>query len=194
MEKLLRLNTSSRPEMIYYWQVMPLRKFIYQIWKINKNDNSGTFLGTAFPVEPEGGILTCRHVVDVNLSKGELLTILDMEVNEFLEINTEAIRYPNNPQLDLAFVPNVFMGKNEYLPFLNPEKILIGTDVYTYGYFIDNEIPQGIYFGGKIAGFGQHPSSDDTSLLLPFAVLEGMSGAPIIDLSQRTQGCWYSNQ
>jgi hypothetical protein len=43
-----------------------INKFIYGIYLVDhQNDQDHRYLGTAFPIAPNGGLLTCRHVVDV---------------------------------------------------------------------------------------------------------------------------------
>ena len=36
-------------------------------------------LGTAFPIDADGGLLTCRHVVDVQLDEGESVVTFDFD-------------------------------------------------------------------------------------------------------------------
>lgn len=156
-------------------------KLFYRIFKV-KDDKPIFFLGTTFPVEPNGGFLTCRHVVDVKLSDGEYLAVFDEEQKRLVRIGE--IKFPSDTSLDIAYIPNALQSpKEEYIPFLNPIDLRVGEDVYVFGYFNEHEnhiTTQDAYFGGKIVNFTYAPNSQHAALSLPFAVIEGMSGSPIL--------------
>lgn len=74
--------------------------------------------------------------------------------------------------------------KVNFFPMLNAATLLIGFDIYTFGFFAiggqKSEIEQG-YFAGKVVNFFNHEKSPTMACLtLPFPVLEGMSGCPIL--------------
>lgn len=139
-------------------------------------------MGTAFPIEPNGGFLTCRHVVDVELNENESLAVFDEERKRLVDIGE--IKFPSDNALDIAYIPNALQAeKAEYIPFLQPRDLKVGEDVYTFGYFNEHEnhiTTQDAYFGGKIVNFTHAPSSQHVAISLPFAVIEGMSGSPIL--------------
>ncbi len=85
----------------------------------------------------------------------------------------------------MAYLPNVFRSpKSEFFPILSPRQLKIGEDVYSFGYFSiggsPNNVEQG-YFSGKIINFfGHEDGVDQASFMLPFPILEGMSGSPVL--------------
>lgn len=156
-------------------------KLFYRIFKAIDNRPS-YFLGTAFPVEPNGGFLTCRHVVDVELGDGEYLAIFDEERQQLVEIS--GVKFPSDNTLDIAYIPNALQTqKEEHIPLLNPIDLKVGEDIYAFGYFNEHEnhvTTQDAYFGGKIVNFTHAPSGQHAAISLPFAIIEGMSGSPIL--------------
>ena len=159
---------------------MEIAKFFYRLYLLDGHNRLVTYLGTAFPIVPEGGLLTCRHVVDISLQRGQCIGVLDFEANRVMRI--QQIVYPQAPALDLAFLPNAFQRqKAEYLPILTPSELKIGDDVYSFGFFAIGgsvkDIEEG-YFAGSIVNFTG--SGQIVSLTLPYAVLEGMSGCPVL--------------
>lgn len=156
-------------------------KFFYRIYKA-KNSKPIYYLGTAFPIAKSGILMTCRHVVEVNLDKDEYLAVFDEAKNLLVPI--EDIRYPSDARVDIAIlvgVPN--STKKEFIPFLDPRKLQVGEDVYTMGFFSEHEnnvLTQDAYFGGKIVNFRNAMNSNHAALTLPFAIIEGMSGSPIL--------------
>lgn len=156
-------------------------KLFYRLFKA-KDSQPTHFLGTCFPVEPNGGFLTCRHVVDVEFNDNEYLAIFDQEQKELIKVNS--IKYPSDNNLDIAYLPNA-LGKNkeEFIPFLSPEDLKVGESIFIFGFFNEHEnnvTTQEAYFSGKIVNFTRSPNSSHTALTLPFAVIEGMSGSPIL--------------
>ena len=116
---------------------MDIGPFFYRMVGVPKQgDGAGRFLGTAFPITPDGGLITCRHVVEA-CTADESLATYDNEKHKLVPINTEAIIVPDSPDyLDLAFVPNALKrDKAEFFPLLEPAIITIGEDVYSFGYF-----------------------------------------------------------
>ena len=115
---------------------MQIDKFFYRLFKTDSNSRPLAYLGTAFPVVPDGGLLTCRHVVDVALDAGESISVLDGEHGTLASI--EDFRFPSDRTIDIAFLPNA-LGRTqpEFLPLLDTgTAALIGEDVYSFGYFV----------------------------------------------------------
>jgi hypothetical protein len=87
--------------------------------------------------------------------------------------------------VDLAFLPDSFnRPRPEFIPILSPSLLKIGEDAYTFGFFSiganQESIEQG-YFAGRIINFFDYQESDGRArLTLPFPILEGMSGSPVL--------------
>jgi len=163
---------------------MEISRFFYKLFLIDGAERPTNFLGSAFPVTPNGGLLTCRHVVNVSVPQGHAIAVFDSERSKLTPIFSAQV-YPTNPKIDLAFLPNA-LGRNklEFFPLLSPPVLKIGEDIYSFGFFAIgggvNSVEQG-YFAGKIVNFFNHERSiEAASLTLPFAVLEGMSGSPVL--------------
>jgi Trypsin-like peptidase domain len=160
---------------------MQIDTFFFRLFKTDSNDQPLAYLGTAFPVEPDGGLLTCRHVVDVEFEEGQSLSVLDGERGTFARIND--LRFPNDPAFDIAFLPNALgRPKSEFLPLLEPSSVRIGEDIYTFGYFVragQPIKPEAGYFKGNIINFADVSSSRPT-LTLSYPVIEGLSGSPVL--------------
>ncbi len=163
---------------------MEIVRFFYKLFLVDDTHQPKSFLGSAFPVVPNGGLLTCRHVVDIKIPSGHAIAVLDSELSRLTPMTAAPI-YPTNPKIDLAFLPNALSRqKPEFLPLLSPQALKIGEDVYSFGFFAIgggvSAVEQG-YFAGKIVNFFRHEQSvDEASLTLPFPVLEGMSGSPVL--------------
>jgi hypothetical protein len=160
---------------------MEINKFFFRLYAIDQQ-GVADFLGTSFPVTPDGGLLTCRHVADIDRERFRL-AVHDNETSQrcFLE----DIRFPSTEELDMAFLPRALPGtRRSFFPILTPSKLITGEDVYSYGFFAlagdDRLVEQG-YFSGRIVNFTKSTSSPPVwSLTLPFPVLEGMSGSPVL--------------
>ena len=124
--------------------------------------------------------MTCRHVTDVNKNDDELIVIVDGELNHVVAIGE--IQYPEQPDLDIAFIPNALRRKKqEFFPVLSPEVIVMGQDVYSVGFFMSGNQPEVGYFKGNIVSLGQ--STEITrfaSISLSYPVIEGLSGSPVL--------------
>ena len=156
----------------------------YKLYILDASGLPVQFLGTAFPVAPNGGFLTCRHVVDVKLAPGQSIAIFDNEAAKFTRLSTTPI-FPKDSNVDIAFVPNALgRHKSEYFPLLSPQTLKIGEDVYSFGFFAiggDSRAVEQGYFAGRIINFFNHEKSvAQASFTLPYAVLEGMSGCPVL--------------
>jgi hypothetical protein len=163
---------------------MEIDNFFYKLFRVDKSSQPTAFIGSAFPVAPGGGLLTCRHVVDVRIPEGYAIAVFDRSVSAFAVIAHPPV-LPPDPNIDMAFLPDAFgRSKTEFFPILSPQELKIGEDVYSFGFFSIGggmaDIEQG-YFGGKIINFFRHEHAvDQASFMLPFPVLEGMSGSPVL--------------
>ena len=159
---------------------MEVKLFFYRILIASTDLQVHRFLGTAFPITPDGGLLTCRHVLDVQREENEVLAVFDNERNRIVPI--ECVEVSQHLNLDAAFIPNALQrGKAEFLPILSPDLILMGESVYTVGYYSSGVHLNVGYFKGNIVNFS-NPEQDlkQTSISLSYAVIEGLSGSPVL--------------
>jgi hypothetical protein len=163
---------------------MDIARFFYKLYIVDASNAPLQFLGTAFPITPNGGLLTCRHVVDASFPPGSSLAVFDNELGRFTRIPATPV-IPTSPNVDIAYLPNALQRtKAEYFPILSSSELKVGEDVYSFGYFAiggDSRAVEHGYFAGKVVNFFNHErSAAEASLTLPYAVLEGMSGSPIL--------------
>jgi hypothetical protein len=152
--------------------------FFYRLYRTS-GGKPVAYLGTAFPVKPNGGLLTCRHVVDITLENGEAVCVLDNERETLVSVET--VQYPIEPSLDLAFLPEgLRRAKPEYFPVLDPTQIFVGEDVYSFGSFVVSGETQEGYFKGNIVNFGRSTPGGHAVLTLSYPVVEGLSGSPVL--------------
>ena len=163
---------------------MEIARFFYRLHLVNESLQPQAFIGSAFPVAPDGGLLTCRHVVDIAVPDGQAIAVFDSETSRYVVPASMPV-YPTDPAVDLAFLPNALKRpKPEFFPILSPPFLTIGEDCYTFGFFAiganQESVEQG-YFAGRIVNFFNYQESDGRArITLPFPVLEGMSGSPIL--------------
>ena len=176
---------------------MEIARFFYQLYKVDRNGNRLAFIGSAFTAAPDGGLLTCRHVVDIELKEGEQIAVLDNELGRLVPISS--IFFPSDSSIDLAFLPNALQRhKPEFFPILSSPILKIGEDVYSFGFFAIGgsliDIEQG-YFSGKIVNFFKLGGSS-YSFMLPFPIIEGMSGSPVLTYHNgpKVVGLVYGNR
>ncbi len=164
--------------------LLTLGASVYQVFLAGTDLQPRQFLGTAFPIAPSGGLITCRHVTDVKKGPQEMLAVFDGELNRMVPIDD--VLYPRRSGLDVAFIPNALdRPKKDFFPVLSPDLIIMGLDVYSVGFFVMGATPAPAYFKGNIVNFAQSgvytggkPGS--TGMSLSYAVIEGLSGSPVI--------------
>jgi hypothetical protein len=163
------------------------RRFFYPVMQLDADGEVGKLAGTAFPVAPNAGLLTCRHVVEKvdDVGKDIQPVVWDRVAGQGWPI--QRAFFPKDARLDLAFLPNALPGERaEFLPFLEPNEILTGMRVFSCGYFAAAGWPHNLrrigWLSGEIVAVErEHPNvGPRESLLLPYAVIEGVSGAPVI--------------
>ena len=159
---------------------MEIRTFFYQVYLAGPDLGLRQFLGTAFPITPNGGLITCRHVVDVNMKDDELVVVIDAEMNRAIPV--DEIKYPLRPDFDVAFIPNAFRRpKRHFFPILPPQLILMGEDVYSFGFYVADGNANPGYFKGNIVNLKQFKESPGLAgMSLSYAVIEGLSGSPVL--------------
>lgn len=85
---------------------MQIKTFFYQLHLAGPDLELRQFLGTAFPIAPNGGLIACHHVVGVNKKDDELVVVIDAEMNRVIPV--DEIKYSSRPDFDIAFIPDAF--------------------------------------------------------------------------------------
>jgi hypothetical protein len=134
--------------------------------------------GTAFS-PARGVLLTCRHVIERN----ERVAVQNLITDEVTEV--EAVRYDPDGRIDLALIECPFEQHPPTLPVVPTGVVRPGTNVWTYGYYQRSYSPyviDGAFYGGRVASV-HHASQTErgsSEILLPFPIVEGTSGAPLL--------------
>lgn len=174
---------------------LTVNKYFFPIHLIGPNGEPRKFLGTAFPIARDGGLMTCRHVTEIKQGTGERLAVWDGETRRMAPI--EEIRYPQRSDLDMAFIPNALRRpKPEFFPILSPEHIVMGEDVYTFGYFKAGTAVDVGYFKGNIVNFSNADGLPGLKCVsVSYAVVEGLSGSPVLTFHNgpKVVGLCYRN-
>jgi Trypsin-like peptidase domain len=127
----------SRRDAARYTAFVNTASYIFPLFIANRDGALLADAGTAFAVAPDGGVITCRHVVDPRFSADDdrFLAIVDRERGDRV-IPVPQIRYSSDATLDLAFLPDALQrSKRDFLPILDPEQIMIALEVRAIGYF-----------------------------------------------------------
>lgn len=161
---------------------MEIAPFFFKVYKIDKSSNPIAFLGMAVPIAPGGYLLTARHVVDVDLSEDERIAIVDHYGRHLYPVETQL--FSQDPTFDLACIrPSALHDRNEYLPILPLQHIMMGLDVHTFGHFLPAgnriETRHG-YFKGHVVNVTEAMSNGHAALTLSYPILEGLSGSAIL--------------
>lgn len=167
---------------------MDVAKLFHKVCVLDGSNTPRSFLGCAFPVTPDGGMLTCRHVVAEAHTNGTPLGIVTA-TGQITEVNE--IRFPADASIDVAYIPGPNQhSEGAYFPLLPPKSLLIGEDVHTFGYFAiagdQSNVEQG-YFSGKLVNIASQTSIGPHTITLPFPILEGMSGSPVLTYHNGTK-------
>ena len=86
------------------------------------------------------------------------------------------------PDVDIAFIPNAFRrSKKHFFPILSPELILMGEDVYSFGFYVAEGDANAGYFKGNIVNLTPFKETPGVAgISLSYAVIEGLSGSPVL--------------
>ena len=83
------------------------------------------FWGTVFPIARDGGLLTCRHVVDVDITKYETVGVFDNEISRPVPISEFKVR--TDSKFAIVFISNALsIEKSEFFALLILGLIAIG--------------------------------------------------------------------
>ena len=159
---------------------MQVNTFFFQVYLAGPDLQLRQLLGTAFPIAPNGGLITCRHVVDVNKKDDEIVVVVDGETNSVVPV--QEVLYPQRLGLDLAYIPDSLQRrKKEFFPVLSSDDIIMGQDVYSVGFYVAGGNTAAGYFKGNIVNFvSSGGSSTLTEMSLSYAVMQGLSGSPVL--------------
>jgi hypothetical protein len=166
---------------------MDATKFFFPIVRVDQDGNATGLAGTAFPITPGGGLVTCRHVVDIADGDGQPIPTAIMDGDRLVPIVNPVFAAL---EWDMAFLP-AGLGREHahYFPILPLVMGLIGRDVYSVGYYSASGQIQRGYFAGRVVSWrGAEGGSnlvpfagpEPLELVLPYPVIEGLSGAPVI--------------
>ena len=154
---------------------MDPRLFHFPVVTLDGSGRPDHLRGNAFPITQAGDLLTCRHVV--SLAEGKRLAVLDLEQDRVVPVTT--VRFPANPELDLALLPGALGRASHRWPLLAPGVLRVGKDVSTYGFYAHGgswvSVADG-YFKGNVVSFR---SVGYGTITLSYAVIEGLSGSPV---------------
>ncbi|WP_420610823.1 S1 family peptidase [Candidatus Poriferisodalis sp.] len=156
--------------------------YFYKIYRVDGKGAPARYLGMSIPVAPRGGLLTARHVVDVELASDERIAVADHGMQHLCPV--DAVRFSTDCTLDLAYISsNSMRGQREYLPILSPPEIRMGLDVYTFGHYLPEgsrtETRHG-YFKGNVVNVSDAMPTGHVGLTLSYPILEGLSGSAIL--------------
>ena len=178
---------------------MDINDRFYQL-RTTKEDR---FIGTAFGIAPKV-LMTCRHVVD-DRSDGEVIAIRNQRGQRW-NVRPDQIWTVKPEALDLALILDAFSQEERpFFPILPHENIMIGSDVYTFGFFMTSGTGRGGpaagddsqgYLKGNIVNVSQPPHEGGVQRIsLSYAVIQGMSGAPVLTYHNgvKVVGLYYGN-
>ena len=81
-----------------------ISKFAFPIVRVDRHSKTTGLAGTAFPVTPGGGLVTCRHVVDIADDDGQPIPTAIMDGDRL--VRTANPVYLAAPEWDMAFFPS----------------------------------------------------------------------------------------
>lgn len=161
---------------------MDPRKYIHKVVQLEEGAPH-RLRGNAFAVTDDGGLLTCRHVVEK--PNGTHLAIIDSKTSTVIEV--EDIIFSEHDGLDLAYLPNALSRTSDLLPVLSSGSLLVGEDVRTFGFYS----PSGLLancsdglFKGHLVSFRASPHG---IAVLSFPIIEGLSGSPLMTYHNGTK-------
>jgi len=154
---------------------------------LDEHDQPVSLAGTAFPISPDGGFVTCLHVVSRVNADGTQVRVGVIDGNRRRVWPVEQHFSPSRETgLDMAYLPSAIGRPTPcFLPILSPEHVMMGSDANMLGYYVGKlgfEI--GSFHGNAVAT----PQEDGRQRVrLPYAVIEGCSGAPLLTYHNGTK-------
>ena len=116
---------------------MNVRDIVYPVAVLGEDNQPVSLAGSAFPVTPDGGFLTCLHVVSRVDGAGVQVRvgIIDASARRVYPVE-EHFSPPPDVGLDLAYLP-LAVGRPTpcYLPILDPADVMMGVGANLVGYY-----------------------------------------------------------
>jgi hypothetical protein len=139
--------------------------------------------GHAFAASRDGTLVTCRHVVEPRVEEAGLAVVNIARGGELHPIESRL----NHPVLDLALLSGQASIVDVAVPLLLPLSLLkVGSDIFTGAHFspsgLVNVMETGV-FKGHVVGYRDGTKG---SMNLSYAVIEGLSGAPVLSYTSAT--------
>ncbi len=133
-------------------------------------------------MRPNGGLLTCRHVVDIETQAGESVCVLDDEQHRLIPVAD--VRLSSDPTFDACYVPDALKRPHDaFFPILPPSNVITGEDVYSFGFFLadgEHTKTQHGYFKGNIVNVDRPAARSAQAITLSYPIIEGLSGSPVL--------------
>ncbi len=169
---------------------MDAAKYIFRVMAADEAGKPVRLLGTAFPIAPNGVLLTCRHVAESPLESRERLSLYDWH-GRYLTSELD-VDYSSPFPVDLAVLrTNDKQIVGTFLPILDFRHVLTGLDVYSPGFYslgskAADVVPA--YFRGNVVNlYGNRSADPGNRMSLSYAVIEGMSGSPVLTYHNGTK-------
>jgi hypothetical protein len=141
--------------------------------------------GTAFVASP-GMMMTCRHVVERPVE----LAVHDLKTDEFFPVPAPVLD-PSERPLDLAVFESPLSRETPPIGFTYSETVRMGSPAWAAGYFTRSPIRYEIepaFLSGRASSVmtGLQTQHGAAEIVLPFPIIEGFSGTPLmIDQGER---------
>jgi hypothetical protein len=135
-------------------------KFVFPIVRVDRDGTATSLAGTAFAITPRGGLVTCRHVVDIADDDGQQIPTAIVDGDRLIPIVNPV--YLDTPKWDMAFLAAA-LGREHphYLPLLHEERALVGLDVYSIGFYrAAGQIRRGFFEGSVVSWRGAKTGSN----------------------------------
>ncbi|MFI5004741.1 MAG: serine protease [Solirubrobacterales bacterium] len=166
---------------------MNTRDIVFPVAVLDEDEQPVSLAGSAFPVTPDGGLLTCLHVVNRVDGNGVQIRvgIIDAQQRRIYPIE-EHFSPPPDAGLDIAYLP-LAGGRPTpcYLPILDPDEVLMGSDANMLGYY-SGALPfeVGSFRGSAVAVSTERRHQ---RIRLSYPVIEGCSGSPLLTYHNGTK-------
>jgi hypothetical protein len=147
-------------------------------------DTPTALAGTAFLAAP-GKMMSCRHVVDQPID----LAVHDLGTDEFFPIGAPTLD-PSERALDLAVFESPLKRDTPPVAFTPSETVRMGSHSWAAGYFTTSPIAYQIepaLLSGRVSSvlIGMQTRHGASELVLPFPIIEGFSGTPLMIETRR---------
>jgi hypothetical protein len=169
---------------------MDRTRFLLRVFVLGEGGLPVALAGCAFPISPQGDLVTCRHVIERYDNDQKLLPVGVWDDRRSRLFPVRRVESADWGGLDLAVIPSAFGDEptGDYFPVLDPDRLQIGDDVFTWGYYATdprqlNRIRDGFFRGSLVSlepGSAAVKETPYERLVLPYPVIEGLSGSPVL--------------